>query len=55
LNEEYFEKDKNRSVSNIEENKEDAATVFHSIKENYMNYRSNSLPDKEFINEEREI
>lgn len=49
LNENYF-KTAGKEPSKIdEESKDDELTVYHSIKENYLNYRSTSQPNTDYM------
>ena len=58
LNEDYFNQRKMVSVGNKQEIEEenkiepDDATVYHSIKEQYLNYRSSSQPNKDFLHQD---
>jgi len=54
LKEDYF-KERNIKAGTLvvdEENKDnDDESVYHSLKENYLNYRSSSQPNREFLQE----
>jgi hypothetical protein len=53
LDEEYFNKRKpsaSGSRSKVGEEDKDDDTQYHSIAENYLNYRSSSQPNKDFLN-----
>lgn len=54
LDEEYFNKRKPSAYSKgrIEEEDKDDATEYQSIAENYLNYRSSSQPNKDFLGQD---
>lgn len=49
LNENYFKTAGKEPAKVEEESKDDELTVYHSIKENYLNYRSTSQPNTDFL------
>lgn len=49
LNENYFKTAGKEPAKIEEESKDDELTVYHSIKENYLNYRSTSQPNTDFL------